>query len=109
MLRKHLSVRYVDDPGPAALEFPRTDASRVLARELGKLPAELVEELRSAAIQGRVQRLQSLAIDVGRYSAEASTSIRTLARDFSYDALIAELDKAGLDKATEAKATEACG
>ena len=65
---------------------------KILAHELATLPAELIEELRSAAIQGRTHRLQILAAEVGRYSAEASTSIRTLTRDFDYDALIAELD-----------------
>jgi two-component system, sensor histidine kinase and response regulator len=109
LLGEQLQVRYVEVPGPVALEYPRTDAINVLARELGALPTDLIDELRSAAIQGRVQRLQVLAAEVGRYSPGASTSIRTLTRDFAYDALIAELDKGYLDKAEQKKATEVCG
>jgi signal transduction histidine kinase/DNA-binding response OmpR family regulator len=110
LLGEHLHVRYVEVPAPpVALEFPRTDAARNLARELWALPAELLEELRSAAIQGRALRLQSLAIEVGRYSVEASTNLRTLARDFEYDALIALLDKAGQEKAEKNKTAEVFG
>ena len=51
------------------------------------LPAPLVHQLRDAAIQGRVKRLEQLADEAGRYSTVAAAEIRALAADFRYDAV----------------------
>jgi PAS domain S-box-containing protein len=84
VLGEHLGVRYVQ-------EKRRTSTGSRLAQELAALPEELLESLRNAAIRGRAQRLEVLAGDVEKHSAEASDTIRRLARDFAYDALVAAL------------------
>ena len=70
----------------------RASATRsTLSQRIGLLPLELIDQLRAAAIEGRVKRLESLADEAGHYSASVSAEIRTLARDFQYDAIVSAL------------------
>ena len=55
------------------------------------MPPALVHQLRDAAIQGRVKRLEQLAEEASRHSIAAAAEIRALAADFRYDALVAAL------------------
>jgi len=84
LLGDRLDVRYLR-------ENARESANAKLTEEFAALPPDLVESLLSAAIQGRAQRLEALAEDAARHSEAASQSIRRLARDFAYDALVAAL------------------
>jgi hypothetical protein len=54
----------------------------------------LIDQLRAAAIEGRIKRLESLADEAGRYSESVSAEIRTLARDFQYDTIVSALEAA---------------
>jgi signal transduction histidine kinase/ActR/RegA family two-component response regulator len=59
-----------------------------LAAELESVPLALVDQLRDAAIQGRAQRIASLAATVAAHSPAAADLIRTLAADYAYDRLV---------------------
>ena len=67
-------------------------APSALSRAVSGLPASLVDQLRDAAIQGRVKRLERLADEAGTYSEAAAAEIRAFAADFRYDALVAALE-----------------
>ena len=89
-----LGVRYVY--GTAAVRPPdRADGQGAapvrLSQRLGGLPPALRDQLRQAALEGRARRLETLADQVEQHSQEASAEIRSLARDFQYDKLIAAL------------------
>ena len=79
---------------------PRTDhapavaeaTSSAFSQALRALPASLVDQLRDAAIQGRVKRLERLADEAGLHSESAAAEIRAFAADFRYEALVAALD-----------------
>jgi hypothetical protein len=58
---------------------------------LSSLPPALIDQLREAALDGRATRLESLAEQVRQHSEDASAEIRSLARDFQYDTLLAAL------------------
>ena len=91
---EHLGVRYVHDssaPAPLVRADRKIDGRSTLSRRLSGLPPELIDQLREAALEGRAKRLESLADEVGRHSEDASAEIRSLARDFQYDALMAAL------------------
>jgi CheY-like chemotaxis protein len=61
-------------------------------RELGAgVPAALLEELRVAAVQARLARVEQLAEEVARYAPDAAARIRKLVREFRVDELIALL------------------
>jgi len=89
-----LGARYVY--GSAATR-PADGADRqgatalLLSQRLHGLPLALRDQLRQAALEGRAGRLETLAGQVEQHSAEASAEIRSLARDFQYDKLIAAL------------------
>lgn len=90
-----LGVRYVYG-ATAARPSDNTDrqgAALRLSRWLGGLPPALCDQLRQAALEGRAGRLESLANQVEQHSHEAATEIRSLARDFQYDRLIAALQQ----------------
>jgi signal transduction histidine kinase/FixJ family two-component response regulator len=101
---ERLGVRYTygtpAQPSPPPVD--RTSAARsTLSQRVGLLPPELIDQLRTAAIEGRVKRLESLADEAGRYSASVSAEIRTLAKDFQYDAIVSALGTTP-DRATPA-------
>jgi hypothetical protein len=59
------------------------------------LPAELVAELRAAALEARAGRLSSLAKKVRAHSADAAAEIERLTDDFRYDELLLALESGG--------------
>lgn len=73
---------------PAVSQRPPVAALSTL---LESLPQLLRQQLREAALQARVQRVESLADEVSAFSLEAAKQIRELARDFRYDHLLKAL------------------
>ena len=92
---ERLGVRYTYDAGDDGGDHGAAVAAgtpAALARVVSGLPPSLVSQLRDAAIQGRVKRLEQLADEVAAYSDAAAAEIRAFAADFRYDALVAALD-----------------
>lgn len=59
---------------------------------LDQLPADLIEELRHAAIRAHATQIHELADRVEEHSAIAAKRVRALSRNFQYDVLLAALD-----------------
>jgi hypothetical protein len=97
---EQLGIRYVHE---SAIPQPAVRASRAagstLSQRLSGLPPALIEQLREAAIEGRVKRLESLAEQARQHSADISAEIRALARDFQYDVLVSALPSRARDDA----------
>ncbi|MEZ0229083.1 MAG: hypothetical protein ACAI25_10700, partial [Planctomycetota bacterium] len=53
-----------------------------------ELPAELVHQLRDAALGAHAKRLAELADEVSRHSEPAAAELRKHARDFRYDLIL---------------------
>jgi two-component system sensor histidine kinase/response regulator len=92
---ERLGLRYdYDSPddreGRGAVAAEGTPAA--LARAVSGLPPSLVAQLRDAAVQGRVKRLERLADEVAAHSEPAAAEIRAFAANFHYDAIVAALD-----------------
>jgi CheY-like chemotaxis protein/anti-sigma regulatory factor (Ser/Thr protein kinase) len=92
---ERLGVRYTygrpdDREDRGAVGTEGTPAA--LVRAVSGLPPSLVAQLRDAALQGRVKRLERLADEVAAHSEPAAAEIRAFAADFRYDALVAALD-----------------
>jgi CheY-like chemotaxis protein len=90
-----LGVRYVYEPDvePAPLNaYGSAAEDQSLSLLKTRLPADLIKELREAAIQARAGRLVSLAEQACEYSEDAATQIKVLAEDFRYDTLLAALE-----------------
>lgn len=85
----HLELAYEGDALPAAPEGPAPPPS--LASLLKDVPPPLRQQLRDAVLQARAQRVESLAEEVGAFSAQAATQVRELVRDFRFDDLAAAL------------------
>ncbi len=62
-----------------------------LPQYLDGVPPALLDQLWSAAIEGRATRLESLADLVAPHSEDAAAEIRLLARNFRYDVLMSAL------------------
>ena len=76
---ERLGVRYTYDSSERSTDAGGADAiatPSALARAVSGLPASLVDQLRDAAIQGRVKRLERLADEAGTYSQAAAAEIR---------------------------------
>jgi CheY-like chemotaxis protein len=92
---ERLGVRYIYSSSDQRADRAHAVAAAIpsaLSRALSGLPASLVDQLRDAAIQGRVKRLERLADEAGLYSESAAAEIRAFAADFRYEALVAALD-----------------
>jgi PleD family two-component response regulator len=90
-----LGVRYSTDGSQAvtdAVGAAGDETPTVFPGAMDGLPAVLVDQLRSAALQGRARRLEQLADEAGSYSQAAATAIRLFALDFRYDALVSALE-----------------
>jgi CheY-like chemotaxis protein len=96
ILGERLDVEYVYEPseGPAPLAVVLTSDPSALSESLRNMPADLLDSLRTAALQARARRIEELVVDVAAYSSEAAGQIRALARDFRYDDLVTALDEA---------------
>jgi PAS domain S-box-containing protein len=91
---ERLGARYVygsSIPGPSIRADRAIDGRATLSGRLSSLPPALIDQLREAALDGRATRLESLAEQVRQHSEDASAEIRSLARDFQYDTLLAAL------------------
>lgn len=73
---------------------PQSAPTAALAELLANLPKELRSELREAALQARVRRVESLTDEVSLYSVEAARQLRELIRDFRYNNIIKALGSA---------------
>jgi PAS domain S-box-containing protein len=90
-----LGVRYIygsSQPRPSVPAAPKKPGGSALSRRLSGLPPVLIDQLREAALGGRARQLEFLADQVTQYSEDASAEIRSLAREFEYDALLAALE-----------------
>jgi CheY-like chemotaxis protein len=83
-----LALRY---EGDEAIPTAPRSTSVPLASLLRVAPPPLRARLREAALQARVQRLESLATELEAFSSEAAVAVRELARDYRYDDLAAAL------------------
>jgi CheY-like chemotaxis protein len=95
MIGDLLGVRYAYASPVALPDAPdstATEAPAALSRAVSVLPSHLIDQLRDAAIQGRVGRLERLADEAGGYSGAAAAAIRVLTADFRYDDLVAALE-----------------
>jgi CheY-like chemotaxis protein len=71
---------------------PPARAPAPLSQLVQRLPPDLVQALRDAALGARARRLEELAERSGAHSEEAATAIRELVRGFRYDLLLRALD-----------------
>jgi PAS domain S-box-containing protein len=83
-------IRRSLEPRPAATSDIAPDVAG-LAAIVPELPAELVEQLRDAALQARATRVAVLAQEARVHSEAAATRIERLAAGFRYDALLTAL------------------
>jgi signal transduction histidine kinase/DNA-binding response OmpR family regulator len=65
---------------------------------LADIPNELIEELRQATIDARLERLLKLIERVGEHSTETADCLRRLAGDFKYGALLDLFDGKGVKR-----------
>jgi CheY-like chemotaxis protein len=92
-----LDVRYVYD----ADNEPATSGAAVddkpaqsLSRLLKGVPPNLIDQLRDAVVEASTTRIEQLATEIGKYSKDAATEIRALAREFLYDRIESALNEA---------------
>jgi PAS domain S-box-containing protein len=94
---KLLGVQYeaADETTHFHSRLEKQPAVRVSLPELLKqAPAELLAQLREAALEARVERIEQLAAQIESHSSQAAEQIVLLARNFQYDALLSNLDTA---------------
>ena len=73
---------------------PAAGASALSAERLGKVPLELVEQLRNATLSGNKNLMDNLILKVGTTGhAGAAQALQKLADHYEYDALIQLLEK----------------
>ena len=87
-----VSYTYRANDGDIAQE--RSDTPQDLSELLRAIPPDLLSELRTAAVEARVMRIDALAQRIDAHSPEAGQEIRVLARDFRYDVLLVKIDGA---------------
>ena len=61
--------------------------------DLTSLPAELVMQLRYAAIAGDTDEMEVLTEDIRIYDAESANAIAVLAHDYEHDKILKLIDK----------------
>ncbi len=94
-LAELLGVELVYEGNAALGHEPSESASlSSLPALLKDVPADLLAQLREAAIQSRAARIEQLTREVRAHSAEGAALIATFAKDFRYADLAAALDAA---------------
>jgi CheY-like chemotaxis protein len=95
-----LDIQYIYTRTPT---IDRSDAPDPLSGEVNlsklmqRLPAELITEIREAAIAARAARIAQLADSAAKYSGTASVRIKALAENFDYDSLLAATEQSNND------------
>ena len=80
--------------GRGASEPSDPSAILPLGQLLRGAPAHLRAELREATLAARAERIKELAAQIGAYSPPAQDQISSLADNFQYDEILAELNDA---------------
>jgi CheY-like chemotaxis protein len=91
---KLLGVQYAaqDETTRFYSRFKQEAVARLPLSELLKqAPAELLAQLREAALEARVERIEQLATQIGAHSSAAAEQIVLLARNFQYDEILSTL------------------
>lgn len=82
---------FADSPEVQLWESNGRGADKSLAEELSRLPEDLLERLRSAALEARSQTLNKLLSEVGKYSPGAVPELESMIERFGYAELIEAL------------------
>jgi signal transduction histidine kinase/CheY-like chemotaxis protein/PAS domain-containing protein len=89
VIGRALGVTFVEAPAPAS---PARGAMSDLESLSAGIPARLADELREAAKQARVSRLNEIANRLSERSPQAADTVRALANDFRYGDLLRALE-----------------
>jgi PAS domain S-box-containing protein len=93
-MRVHLNIAYDYEETNGNESEPAAGASALSAERLGKVPLELVEQLRNATLSGNKNLMDNLILKVGTTGhAGAAQALQKLADHYEYDALIQLLEK----------------
>ena len=83
-----LGLRYLALDGTPVKKSPDQEGSEPLPELLKSAPAELVDELREAALEARAERIEKIAARLGAHSPVCAERILLHARNFQYDELV---------------------
>src|SRR4030095_5643306 len=89
VIGRALGVKFVEAAPPPP---PTRVTTPILEALTGGIPSGLAEELREAAKQARVSRLNEIADRLSERSPEAADTVRALANDFRYADLLRALE-----------------
>ena len=93
-MRVHLNIAYDYEEMNGNESEPAAGASALSAERLGKVPLELVEQLRNATLSGNKNLMDNLILKVGTTGhAGSAQALQKLADHYEYDALIQLLEK----------------
>ena len=93
-MRAHLNIAYDYEEMNGNESEPAAGASALSAERLGKVPLELVEQLRNATLSGNKNLMDNLILKVGTTGhAGSAQALQKLADHYEYDALIQLLEK----------------
>jgi hypothetical protein len=93
-MRVHLNIAYDYEEMNGNESKPAAGASALSAERLGKVPLELVEQLRNATLSGNKNLMDNLILKVGTTGhAGSAQALQKLADHYEYDALIQLLEK----------------
>ena len=93
-MRAHLNIAYDYEEMSGNESESAGGASALSAEQLGKVPLELVEQLRNATLSGNKNLMDNLILKVGATGqAGSAQALQKLADHYEYDALIQLLEK----------------
>jgi CheY-like chemotaxis protein len=94
-MRAPLNIAYDYEDASEAESQPLAGMAALSAERLGKIPRELVEELRNATLSGNKRLLDKLILRVPETgNAESANALQELADGYEYDALTRLLEDA---------------
>ncbi len=99
-LARQTGVRYLyeeKDGEEPSDECAKPATPEAMAESLAKLPRALLDELRRAVQEARIDRVSALAGEAHAHDAEVAERVRNLAAAYDYDGLFAVLGDSGSD------------
>ena len=93
-MRAHLNIAYDYEEMSGTESESAGGVLALSAERLGKVPLELVEQLRNATLSGNKNLMDNLILKVGQTGqAGSAQALQKLADHYEYDALIQLLEK----------------